>query len=737
MESAHLDRFVHHIIAQLCERDRFAETILLIDPKKGPFQRQYTEGNLSKLLEKANDLREKNVIDRILISPGDDQKEIIATTNEQWFGIRCAESHAGKGSPVFPQVWSFEQVTTRYILQTDADVIIGRASYEHDVIGEMKEALQEKNVFSVGFNIPQQESAVFMPYDAPEGRYVPEIRLGLLDIERMMEQRPFPNNIVEGKLNLNWHRSIEQYQEGTGWRSLRGGDPRSFFIHPPNRLKNDLTFLDRVIDLTEQHFIPAIQRTKWDLTGDIRDWQYPKRTEPLIVLINGKNPGIHWARSCLVSLLNQEDIEWGAIIIDDASSPSHQRWLGKFIKDHLDRITLVKCRLQAASIQFIHEILDEVCNDPDQIIIRMCADESFFDVHTLRDIQRRIAENYHQLWGATYFCKHPLGLGTIEIDDTNVGTIDKYNVPIALRAVRLRELANVRNHFLDFRTIHGENPIHMERDALLAHGYLFYSNHSFFQSPQRTKLRPTTFIPNMKRMEIDITYDCNLRCPGCCRSCSQAPSKIHMPIEMIHDFLKVTEQRGITWESVHILGGEPTLHPHFHEIIMVLNDWFEHNSPMTDLKVISNGTGNKVNKALDMMPQRWRYNNSFKDSHDTTYFEPFNMAPADLPAWQNEDFRKGCYITQDSGIGLTPFGYFHCAIAGGIERIMRLGYGFNELPRHPWEFLEMMKTYCRYCGHFLNDTHKSKSEQQAMGISPCTMTVSWENAYHQWRLKNP
>ena len=40
----------------------------------------------------------------------------------------------------------------------------------------------------------------------------------------------------------------------------------------------------------------------------------------------------------------------------------------------------------------------------------------------------------------------------------------------------------------------------------------------------------------------------------------------------------------------------------------------------------------------------------------STQAKPFNLAPIDLPEWRNEDFTKGCYITQDSGIGLTCTG---------------------------------------------------------------------------------
>jgi len=206
-----------------------------------------------------------------------------------------------------------------------------------------------------------------------------------------------------------------------------------------------------------------------------------------------------------------------------------------------------------------------------------------------------------------------------------------------------------------------------------------------------------------------------------------------MDIEMIKNFLQETETRGIKWESVHVLGGEPTLHPQFQEIITILDDWFRERSPSTDLKVISNGYGDKVKKELEKIPRHWLYNTSFKKSLNTDYFEPFNLAPIDLPGWENENFQNGCWITQDSGFGLTPFGYFHCAIAGAIERIMKFGKGFSKMPRHPWEFLILMKTYCRYCGHFVNDYFHSREEQLKMENTPDMMSKTWKNAYKKWK----
>ena len=211
---------------------------------------------------------------------------------------------------------------------------------------------------------------------------------------------------------------------------------------------------------------------------------------------------------------------------------------------------------------------------------------------------------------------------------------------------------------------------------------------------------------------------------------------MHMPIEVIQNFLRETETKGIRWESLHILGGEPTLHPDFVEIVLTLDEWFQRHSPETDLKVITNGVSKLTKSNIEKIPERWHYDNSFKIDFQkaTSHFEPFNLAPIDLEEWKEQDFSKGCYITQDSGIGLTPYGYFHCAIAGGIERIMNLGHGLESIPEHPWEMLAMMEEYCKKCGHFLSDTFVERADRDGSLPPPDTVSLSWEMAYNQWKL---
>ena len=98
----------------------------------------------------------------------------------------------------------FEQIETRYVLQMDCDVIF-HSSVNDKTITKMHEALDSGQIFSVGFNIPQKSDHVFTKY---HGSFVPEVRCGLLDLERIMQQSAMSWNtlIEDGVRNSSWYR---------------------------------------------------------------------------------------------------------------------------------------------------------------------------------------------------------------------------------------------------------------------------------------------------------------------------------------------------------------------------------------------------------------------------------------------------------------------------------------------------------------------------------------------------
>jgi|LGVF01.1.fsa_nt_gb hypothetical protein len=229
------------------------------------------------------------------------------------------------------------------------------------------------------------------------------------------------------------------------------------------------------------------------------------------------------------------------------------------------------------------------------------------------------------------------------------------------------------------------------------------------------------YKPNHYRIEIDITYACNLRCYNCNRSCTQAPTTEYMTVGQIEKFTKESRERGRKWEKIRIMGGEPTLHPHLFGILQALLNYKNDFSPQTRLILISNGFGPKVNRILSQIPKAIEIENTRKISM-AQKFDSFNIAPIDLSKYEYADFSRGCFLTFFCGIGLNRYGYYPCAVGGGIDRVFGFGIGRKKIPASNDLMRDQLQVLCKYCGHFKWDNTKLNAEE---------MSSSWKRIYEK------
>lgn len=229
---------------------------------------------------------------------------------------------------------------------------------------------------------------------------------------------------------------------------------------------------------------------------------------------------------------------------------------------------------------------------------------------------------------------------------------------------------------------------------LLLDAYQFIRAQSFVSNRLGKQFRPSR-----EYVEIDITYKCNLKCINCNRSCAQAPSHIEMSVSEIEAFLDQSIEKNISWKRIRLLGGEPTLHSRIFEIIDLLISYQKAHNPNLRLVVGTNYYGQRVRRVLGKLPDTIIVKSTLKSSR-VNLFKPFNVAPVDT--WYNRfsDYACGCRIIEDCGLGLTPSGYYMCAVAGGIDRIFRYHMGRSELPDASHDLSDQMSAFCRLCGHF-------------------------------------
>lgn len=233
-------------------------------------------------------------------------------------------------------------------------------------------------------------------------------------------------------------------------------------------------------------------------------------------------------------------------------------------------------------------------------------------------------------------------------------------------------------------------------------------------------------------IEIDITYACNLHCLNCNRSVAQAPDAMHMPKAKIAEFVNESISRGKRWRRIRVLGGEPTMHPEFNDIVQELLRYVQWN-PTCIVELVTNGHGAHVEAELARLPREVWIDNSQKMSPIQPHFGPFNLAPIDDPGLRDADFRNACFVASSCGMGLTPMGYYPCAVAGGIDRIVGSGRGRTHIPEDADDMLEVLEELCRFCGRFRDGHYVPPSLRTPLLEERKSET--WHKLYAQWRRR--
>ncbi len=250
--------------------------------------------------------------------------------------------------------------------------------------------------------------------------------------------------------------------------------------------------------------------------------------------------------------------------------------------------------------------------------------------------------------------------------------------------------------------------------------------------------RSVTFLlgPQYRRsrdaIEIDITYACNLRCTNCNRSVTQAPEKAQLDVQHIRQFVDESIAAGKRWRRIRILGGEPTLHPQFADIIGVLLD-YKARVPGCRIQVVSNGHGTRVRERLACLPAAIDVENSAKHGNVQPSFGAFNLAPADDPAFHGADYVNGCSVMEDCGMGLGIGGYYPCAVAAGIDRVLGQSGGRPSLPSEADDMADIAQRLCRLCGHF-REGH-SLPDDLRPPLLGTPISPSWAKIYADWHAR--
>lgn len=209
------------------------------------------------------------------------------------------------------------------------------------------------------------------------------------------------------------------------------------------------------------------------------------------------------------------------------------------------------------------------------------------------------------------------------------------------------------------------------------------------------------FRCSYNRIEIIVSYLCNLKCNNCDALVSQAPSNASMTVEQIQKFINESIENQVHWKHIRLLGGEPTLHKEIFVFLDILRNYRDNYSPKTKIQLVTNGFGSVVKTKIAKVPNDIEIENSNKSSSFQPQFAPINVAPIDTEEYKSSDFSKGCWIPSLCGITLDMHGYYPCSAAAAFDRVLGFDKGQKTFPKFG-DLEKLFSVYCKFCNHFVD-----------------------------------
>jgi glycosyltransferase involved in cell wall biosynthesis len=120
-----------------------------------------------------------------------------------------------------------------------------------------------------------------------------------------------------------------------------------------------------------------------------------------VFLLKGRDTPLAKLIRCLESLRQQQDQDFGIILIDDASSPNHSWLLNHYLKSLRPQTTLVRRRVrQGYILNFL--LASELCIYPDTLIAVLDQDDALMSRNVVSALKRARADGADLINGLMY-----------------------------------------------------------------------------------------------------------------------------------------------------------------------------------------------------------------------------------------------------------------------------------------------------------------------------------------------
>ncbi len=236
----------------------------------------------------------------------------------------------------------------------------------------------------------------------------------------------------------------------------------------------------------------------------------------------------------------------------------------------------------------------------------------------------------------------------------------------------------------------------------------------------------------MEVLQIDLTHLCTLACHNCDRHIDIAPATIdqNVTFEQIERLINESIEADHKWECIMIIGGEPTIHPQFREIVKMIVAYKDNYNKDMEIKLASNGHTKKTREELKWVEDNYPFvyiDNTSKTSNIQEHFINIRNAPKDrIP--ESTHFER-CHLPCYGGMAFNYSGFYGCGTGGATAKIFGYDIGIKSVKDLTYENLEKMyNIICPLCGHW--DCEESSKELN----NQTNFSKSWVKAMDKYKV---
>lgn len=347
---------IKQIVSNLEKGSLFAQIIVSVDTSKEERARRFSNEDEKKLMENLRFLKNNGTIDDLVT-------DLNHGAYTQFFGEDSEFAHAKNGQQLLATLNGFSKIKTRYVFQTDVDILY-KTHY-----GSFEKAYENfiaSKTITGTIGIARSQS---LP---PSFGKRSEVRTCFLDLDALKKKLPLMNVKNEkGQFILPWHRALDKSLSHS--ESVRFADSDIYFVHLPNEMKKD-NFLSAYL----LGNIPLSQEGNVDASKETKDW-YPKSKRPLVVFSRGRNVGVEKLKRLVDSLKTQSCQDFDFVYIDDCSESKEEEYLYMLSKyDHWCKkhMIFIQNVCPVDSLANFDVAMRYIITNPNSIVINIDGDDA-------------------------------------------------------------------------------------------------------------------------------------------------------------------------------------------------------------------------------------------------------------------------------------------------------------------------------------------------------------------------